>query len=189
MDALFAREVAGNDELDLPMRPPMFQPFRLRGMHLANRVVVSPMCQYSAEDGLPTDWHLVHYGARATGGAGLIYTEMTCPSADARITPGCAGLWNEAQEAAWTRIVGFAHANGAAKFCLQLGHAGRKGSTRLMWEGMDRPLETGGWPIMSASSIPYYPESQVPKAMDRVDMDRGDRRLPPGSGARRPSGL
>ena len=153
-------------------RPPMFQPFRLRGMPLANRVVVSPMCQYSAEDGMPTDWHLVHYGARATGGAGLVYTEMICPSADARITPGCAGLWNDAQEAAWTRIVGFAHAHGAAKMCLQLGHAGRKGSTRLMWDGMDRPLQEGGWPIISASAIPYYPDSQVPRAMDRADMDR-----------------
>ncbi len=105
VDTLFAREVAGNAEPADTERPPMFQPFRLRGMRLANRVVVSPMCQYSAEDGMPTDWHLVHYGARATGGAGLIYTEMTCPSADARITPGCAGLWNDAQEAAWTRIV------------------------------------------------------------------------------------
>jgi anthraniloyl-CoA monooxygenase len=169
VDALFAREAAGNDE---PKRPPMFQPFRLRGMRLANRVVVSPMCQYSAQDGLPTDWHLVHYGARATGGAGLIYTEMTCPAAAARITPGCTGLWNDAQEAVWTRIVAFAHLNGPAKMCLQLGHAGRKGSTRLMWDAMDRPLEQGGWPIVSASAIPYYKDSQIPKAMDRADMDR-----------------
>ena len=172
VDALFAREVAGNGEPAEATRPPMFQPFRLRGMRLANRVVVSPMCQYSAEDGLPTDWHLVHYGARATGGAGLIYTEMTCPSADARITPGCTGLWNDAQEAAWTRIVAFTHAHGAAKMCLQLGHAGRKGSTRLMWDAMDRPLQQGGWPIISASPIPYYPDSPVPRAMDRADMDR-----------------
>jgi anthraniloyl-CoA monooxygenase len=169
VDALFAREADDNAEL---RRPPMFQPFRLRGMRLANRVVVSPMCQYSAEGGVPTDWHLVHYGARATGGAGLIYTEMTCPSADARITPGCAGLWTDAQEAAWTRIVDFTHTHGAAKMCLQLGHAGRKGSTRLMWDAMDRPLETGGWPVISASAIPYYPDSPVPKAMDRADMDR-----------------
>jgi anthraniloyl-CoA monooxygenase len=169
VDGLFAREAAGNAE---SKRPPMFQPFRLRGMRLANRVVVSPMCQYSAEDGMPTDWHLVHYGARVTGGAGLVYTEMTCPSADARITPGCTGLWSDAQEAAWTRIVAFTHAHGSAKICLQLGHAGRKGSTRLMWDAMDRPLEHGGWPLISASAIPYYRDSQVPRAMDRADMDR-----------------
>jgi anthraniloyl-CoA monooxygenase len=172
VDALFAREVAGNAVPADTQRPPMFQPFRLRGMELVNRVVVSPMCQYSARDGMPTDWHLVHYGARATGGAGLIYTEMTCPSVDARITPGCTGLWNDAQEAAWTRIVAFAHAHGSAKICLQLGHAGRKGSTRLMWDGMDRPLTEGGWPVISASAIPYAPENQVPRAMDRADMDR-----------------
>jgi anthraniloyl-CoA monooxygenase len=171
VDALFAREVAGNDEPVAP-RPPMFQPFRLRDMRLANRVVVSPMCQYSAEHGLPTDWHMVYYGARATGGAGLVYTEMTCPSAEARITPGCTGLWNDAQQAAWTRIVGFAHTHGVARMCLQLGHAGRKGSTRLMWDAMDRPLQQGEWPLISASAIPYFPDSQVPKAMDRLDMDR-----------------
>jgi anthraniloyl-CoA monooxygenase len=172
VDSLFAHEVAGNAEPVDVDRPPMFQPFRLRGMTLVNRVVVSPMCQYSADDGMPTDWHLVHYGARATGGSGLIYTEMTCPSADARITPGCTGLWNEAQKAAWRRIVGFVHANGSAKICLQLGHAGRKGATRLMWDGMDRPLPEGGWPIISASAIPYTAENQVPRAMDRADMDR-----------------
>jgi anthraniloyl-CoA monooxygenase len=172
VDTLFAREAARNAESANPKRPPMFQPFRLRGMSLANRVVVSPMCQYSAEDGVPTDWHLVHYGARATGGAGLIYTEMTCPSAEARITPGCTGLWNDAQEAAWTRIVDFTHAHGPAKMCLQLGHAGRKGATKLMWDGMDRPLPDGGWPVISASAIPYTPENQVPRAMNRTDMDR-----------------
>jgi len=153
-------------------KPPMFQPLRLRGMALANRVVVSPMCQYSAEDGMPGDWHLVHYGARATGGAGLIFTEMTCPAADARITHGCTGLWNDAQEAAWTRIVDFVHANGASKIALQLGHAGRKGATKLMWEGMDEPLPEGAWPILSASATPYFPHSQMPRAMDRADMDR-----------------
>jgi len=169
VDALFARETAGNAD---PKRPPMFQPFRLRGMSLANRVVVSPMCQYSARDGMPTDWHLVHYGARATGGAGLIYTEMTCPSADARITPGCAGLWSDEQEAAWTRIAGFVHAHGSAKICLQLGHAGRKGATKLMWDGMDEPLAEGGWPVISASAIPYSAANQTPRAMDRDDMRR-----------------
>jgi anthraniloyl-CoA monooxygenase len=150
---------------------PMFQPFRLRGMTIANRVVVSPMCQYSAHDGLPGDWHLVHYGARAIGGAGLLFTEMTDVSSEARITYGCTGMYNDAQEGAWTRIVDFVHANSTAKFCMQLGHAGRKGATKLMWEGIDEPLEQGAWPIMSASPIPYFPTSQVPREMTRADMD------------------
>jgi anthraniloyl-CoA monooxygenase len=151
---------------------PMFQPFRLRGMTLNNRVVVSPMDQYSAVDGMPTDWHLVHLGSRATGGAGLIFTEMVCVSADARITLGCTGLYTDAQEVAYTRIVDFVHANSAAKFCLQLGHSGRKGATKLMWEGMDQPLPDGPWPLISASPLPYYPHSQVPREMTRTDMDR-----------------
>ena len=151
---------------------PMFQPFHLRGMRLENRVVLSPMCMYSARDGIPGDWHLMHYGSRAVGGAGLIFTEMTCIAADARITPGCTGLWDAAQEAAWRNIVSFVHQHSSAKICLQLGHAGRKGATRLMWEGMDRPLTQGSWPILSASAIPYYPESQVPQEMTRADMDR-----------------
>ena len=180
VDALFAHEVDARSAAkaigNAPphadgSRPPMFQPFRLRGMTLTNRVVVSPMCQYSAVEGMPTDWHFVHYGARATGGAGLIYTEMTCPSAIARITHGCTGLWSDEQEAAWTRIVGFTHAHGSAKICLQLGHAGRKGATRLMWDGMDQPLAQDGWPVISASAIPYTPENQVPRAMDQADMD------------------
>ena len=150
---------------------PMFQPFRLRGMTLANRVVVSPMCQYSAHDGVPNDWHLVHYGARAIGGAGLLFTEMTDVSTQARITYGCAGMYNDAQEAAWKRIVDFVRTHSTAKFCLQLGHAGRKGATKLMWEGIDEPLEEGAWPIVSASAIPYFPYSQVPRAMTRADMD------------------
>ena len=152
--------------------PPAFQPLRLREMQVENRFTVAPMCQYSATDGVPGDWHLMHYGSRAIGGPGLVFTEMTCVSADARITPGCAGLWTDEQEAAWQRIVGFVHANSAAKICLQLGHAGRKGATKLMWEGMDRPLTDGAWPIMSASPLPYYPESQVPREMTRADMDR-----------------
>lgn len=152
--------------------PPAFQPLKLREMTVSNRLVVAPMCQYSAQDGLPGDWHLMHYGSRAVGGAGLLFTEMTCVATDARITPGCAGLYTDAQEAAWTRIVNFVHAHSEAKFCLQLGHAGRKGASKLMWEGMDRPLERGAWPIVSASPIPYYPESQVPREMDRADMDR-----------------
>ncbi len=152
--------------------PPAFQPFRLREMQVENRMTLSPMCQYSAENGLPNDWHLMHYGSRAIGGPGLIFSEMTCIASDARITPGCAGLWNDEQEAAWTRIVAFVHAHSAAKICLQLGHAGRKGATKLMWEGMDRPLPEGAWPIVSASPLPYYPESQVPREMTRADMDR-----------------
>jgi anthraniloyl-CoA monooxygenase len=150
---------------------PMFQPFRLRGMTLDNRVVVSPMCQYSAEDGMPGDWHLVHYGARAIGGAGLLFTEMTNVSRDARISPGCAGMYSDAHEAAWKRIVDFVHAHSRAKFCLQLGHAGRKGATKLMWEGIDEPLEQGAWPIIAPSPLPYFPQSQIPRAMTRSDMD------------------
>src|SRR5262245_56586061 len=151
---------------------PMFQPFRLRGMTLANRVVVSPMCQYSAQDGLPGDWHLVHYGSRAIGGAGLRFTEMTDVSRDARISLGCAGMYSDAHEAAWKRIVDFVHAQSQARFCLQLGHAGRKGATRLMWEGIDQPLPAGeAWPIISASPLPYFPHSVVPREMTGADMD------------------
>jgi anthraniloyl-CoA monooxygenase len=174
IDKVVARDVQrqGFDVDVVKPTVPMFQPFRLRGMTLANRVVVSPMDQYSADDGMPTDWHLVHLGSRATGGAGLIFTEMVCVSEDARITRGCTGIYTDAQEAAWKRIVDFVHANSAAKFCLQLGHAGRKGATRLMWEGMDQPLEQGAWPVISASALPYYPHSQVPRAMTRADMDQ-----------------
>jgi anthraniloyl-CoA monooxygenase len=150
---------------------PMFQPFRLRDMRLENRVVLSPMCMYSAKDGLPDDWHLMHYGSRAVGGAGLIFTEMTCVAADARITPGCTGLWSDAQEAGWQRIVDFVHGHSVAKICLQIGHAGRKGASRLMWEGMDRPLAEGAWPIVSASPLPYYPESQIPREASPADME------------------
>ena len=173
IDKVVARDVRrqGFDVDVVKPTVPMFQPFRLRGMTLANRVVVSPMDQYSADDGMPTDWHLVHLGSRATGGAGLIFTEMVCVSEDARITPGCTGLYTDAQEAAWKRIVDFVHANSAAKFCLQLGHAGRKGATKLMWEGMDQPLGEGAWPVISASPLPYYPHSQVPREMTRADMD------------------
>jgi anthraniloyl-CoA monooxygenase len=151
---------------------PMFTPCRLRGLLVPNRVVVSPMAMYSAVDGLPGDFHLVHFGARALGGAGLLYTEMTCPSPDARITPGCAGLWNDAQQEAWARIVDFVHANSGAKMGIQLGHAGRKGSTQLGWQRMDEPLESGNWPLVSASPIPYLPVSQTPREMTRADMDR-----------------
>ncbi|CAA9355492.1 MAG: Anthraniloyl-CoA monooxygenase [uncultured Microvirga sp.] len=130
------------------------------------------MCMYSAKEGMPTDWHLVHYGSRAIGGPGLLFTEMTCVAPDARITHGCTGLWNDEQEAAWRRIVEFVHAQSATKICLQLGHAGRKGATKLMWDGMDRPLEEGGWEVLSASPEPYFPDSQVPRETSRADMER-----------------
>ena len=155
-----------------PGRAPMFAPYRLRGMELANRVVVSPMAQYRAEDGCPTDWHLVHLGERAKGGAGLIYTEMTCVSPEGRITPGCPGLYAPEHEAAWRRIVDFVHAESGAKICCQIGHSGRKGSTQLGWEEMDAPLKSGNWPVMSASAIPWSPANQVPVEMTRADMDR-----------------
>ena len=151
---------------------PMFTPYTVRGLTLPNRIIVSPMAMYSAVDGIPDDFHLVHLGARAMGGAGLVFGEMTCTSADARITPGCAGLWNESQRDAWAWIVAFIHANTPAKFGMQLGHAGRKGSTKLGWEGTDEPLDADNWPLISASAIPYLEESQVPRAMTREDMDR-----------------
>ncbi|HET6621148.1 MAG TPA: bifunctional salicylyl-CoA 5-hydroxylase/oxidoreductase [Dongiaceae bacterium] len=152
--------------------PPMFTPYAVRGVTLPNRIVVSPMAMYSAVDGEPNDFHLVHLGARAMGGAALVFGEMTCVAPDARITPGCLGLWNERQAAGWKRMVDFVHANSAAKFGIQLGHAGRKGSTKVAWEGIDKPLENGNWPLISASAIPYLKESQAPKAMDRADMGR-----------------
>jgi anthraniloyl-CoA monooxygenase len=151
--------------------PPMFTPFRLRDLVVANRVAVSPMCQYSAVDGVPDDWHLVHLGARALGGAGLVFTEMTDVSAEGRISPGCTGLWDERHAAAWRRIVAFVHGQTDAKIAVQLGHAGRKGSTRLSWEGDNEPLPHGNWPLVAPSPIPYHPHSQVPHEMTRADMD------------------
>ncbi|HEY9238379.1 MAG TPA: bifunctional salicylyl-CoA 5-hydroxylase/oxidoreductase [Burkholderiaceae bacterium] len=153
--------------------PPMFTPFTARGVTLKNRIVVSPMAQYSCVDGLPADYHLVHLGARAMGGAGLVVAEMTCTSPDARITPGCPGLWNAAQRDGWKRIVDFVHANSDAKIAIQLGHAGAKGSTRLAWEGIDRPLDAGNWPLVSASPQQYLDGvSDWSHAMTRADMDR-----------------
>jgi anthraniloyl-CoA monooxygenase len=153
-------------------RPPMFLPFKLRNMRLVNRVVVSPMAQYSAVDGLPADWHLVHYGHRALGGAGLVYTEMTCVSPTGRITPGCTGIWNDAQAQAWARIVDFVHGNSPAKICLQIGHSGRKGSTQLGWEEADHPLAKDNWPLLAASALPYLEGiSQTPQQMTRAHMD------------------
>src|SRR5918994_64665 len=160
-------------DIDLNNPPvPMFTPFRLREMVLENRVVVSPMDQYSAVDGVPGDWHFVHLGSRAVGGAGLVYVEMTCPSPEARISPGDTGLWNEAQRDAFKRIVDFCHASSKARMCMQLGHSGRKGSTQLGWERMDYPLESGNWPVVSASPLPYYEGvSPVPIELTRADMD------------------
>ena len=153
--------------------PPMLTPFTLRGTTLKNRIVVSPMAQYSCVDGVPGDFHLVHLGARAMGGAGMVVAEMSCPTADARITPGCPGLWNTAQRDAWKRIVDFVHANTDAKIAMQLGHAGAKGSTRVPWEGEDLPLESGNWPLISASPQQYLDgTSDWSAAMTRADMDR-----------------
>ncbi|MEJ5988627.1 bifunctional salicylyl-CoA 5-hydroxylase/oxidoreductase [Ramlibacter sp. PS3R-8] len=153
--------------------PPMFTPFTLRGITLKNRVVVSPMAQYSCVDGLPADYHLVHLGARAMGGAGMVVAEMTCTSPDARITPGCPGLWNAQQRDGFKRIVDFVHANSDAKIALQLGHAGPKGSTRVPWEGEDLPLAQGNWPLLSASPQQYLDGvSDWSRAMSRADMDR-----------------
>jgi anthraniloyl-CoA monooxygenase len=151
--------------------PPMFAPYKLRELSLVNRIVVSPMAMYSAEEGVPGDFHLVHYGTRAQGGAGLVYTEMTCVSAEGRITPGCAGLYAPEHVEAWKRIVAFVHANSRAKFCLQLGHSGAKGSTRVGWEGYDVPLDSGNWPVVAASDVPWSERNQVPRPMTRADMD------------------
>jgi len=152
--------------------PPMFTPYSLREMRLDNRVAVSPMCMYSAKEGVAGEFHFVHYGSLALGGAGLLFTEMTCVSPDARITPGCAGLWNDAQGEAWTRIVSFAHRSGPAKVALQLGHAGRKGATKLAWEGADMPLDEGAWDLVAPSPLPYIAGvSRTPRAIDRAGMD------------------
>ncbi len=152
-------------------KPPMFTPYKLRDMETVNRIVVSPMAQYKAVDGCPTDWHFVHYAERAKGGAGLVYTEMTCVSVDGRITPGCTGLYKPEHEAAWKRLTDFVHGETDAKICCQIGHAGRKGSTQLGWEKMDAPLERDNWPLISASAIPWSSNNAIPKAMDRDDMD------------------
>ena len=152
--------------------PPMFTPYTMRGMTVPNRVVVSPMDMYCAVDGTPNDFHLVHLGARALGGAGLVVTEMTCVSREGRITPGCTGMYADEHVAAWRRVTDFVHTWSQAKVCLQLGHAGRKASTKLMWEGVDEPLEAGNWPVLGPSAIAYGPQNQVPREMTRADMDR-----------------
>ena len=152
--------------------PPMLTPYRVRGLSLANRIVVSPMAMYSAKDGLINDFHIAHLGARAMGGAGLVFAEMTCVSPEARITPGCLGLWNDAQEREWKRLVELIHHVGHAKTGVQLGHSGRKGSTRVAWDGIDQPLDHDNWPLISASALPYLPHGQIPRAMDRAEMQK-----------------
>jgi anthraniloyl-CoA monooxygenase len=153
-------------------RPPMFQPFRLGGLELANRVIVSPMDMYSARDGVPGDFHLVHLGGKALGGAGLVMTEMVCVSPSGRITPGCTGIYTAEQEESWRRITGFAHGRTGAKIGIQLGHAGRKGSTRLMWEGMDVPLAEGNWEVCGPSAIPYTAGNQTPRELGAAELEQ-----------------
>jgi len=168
MEAWYAGR-AGNDAKAVP---PMFTPFKLRGVTLRNRVVVSPMAQYSCRNGTPDDYYLVHLGSRAHGGAGLVFTEMVCVAPDARISPGCAGMYSPEHAAAWRRIVDYVHTRTGAKIALQLGHAGPKGSTQLGWEASDEPLREGNWPLIAPSAIAYGPTNQVPRAMTRADMDR-----------------
>ncbi len=166
VESWFARRCGVNRPL-----PPMFAPITVRGLTLKNRVIVSPMATYMAEDGIPNDFHLVHLASRAMGGAAMIGTEMTCVSPDARITPGCPGMWNDEQQNAWKRIVDFVHNNTDARIAMQLGHSGRKGSTRRGWDAIDQPLESGNWPLISASPLPYIEGvSQIPREVTRADM-------------------
>jgi anthraniloyl-CoA monooxygenase len=168
-EAWFQREAGAPEENW--KRAPMFAPFRLREMQLVNRVVVSPMAQYKAVDGCPTDWHFTHYAERAKGGAGLVYIEMTCVSPEGRITPGCPGFYAPEHEVAWKRLVDFVHRETQAKICAQIGHSGAKGSTQLGWEEDNAPLKDGNWPVMAASAVAWSEKNQVPKAMTRADMD------------------
>ena len=171
MDSWFAGRVKQRGDGPGDVIPPMFQPFRLRSLELPNRVVVSAMDMYSAADGLPSDFHLVHLGGKALGGAGLVMTEMVCVSAQGRITPGCAGLYAPEHEAAWRRITSFVHGSTGARIGLQLGHSGRKGATKLMWEGMDQPLEQGTWPVCGPSPLPYAAGvSQIPRELPAAEM-------------------
>ncbi len=175
VDGWFAERAAEQSGVDIPLDPPpppLFTPYRIGDLLLQNRVVVSAMCQYSADEGTPDDWHFVHLGSRAVGGAGLVMAEMTDVSAEGRISPGCAGLYLPDHVEGWRRIVDFVHEYSWAAIGIQLGHAGRKGSTRLAWDGMDEPLPEGNWEIVAPSPIPYYPHSQVPRPMTRDDMDQ-----------------
>ena len=167
-EAWFHRRAGAGDNV---RRAPMFAPFRLRELKLKNRVVVSPMAQYKAVDGCPTDWHFAHYAERAKGGAGLVYIEMTCVSPEGRITPGCPGFYAPEHEAAWKRLVDFVHRETEAKICAQIGHSGPKGSTQLGWEEGDAPLAEGNWPVMAASDVAWSPRNATPRPMDRADMD------------------
>jgi anthraniloyl-CoA monooxygenase len=172
VDESIARQAARQTRQAVRSAPPMFTPFRLRDLILPNRVVMSPMCQYVADDGTVGDWHIVHLGSRAIGGAGLVMAEMTDVSREARISVGCAGLYKREHAAAWRRVVDFVHKESFAKIGIQLGHAGRKGATKRLWEGDNEPLPDGGWPIVSASPLPYFPgRSPVPREMTRADMD------------------
>ena len=155
-----------------PVRSPMFTPFKLRNMILKNRIVVSPMAQYMAINGTPTDWHLTHYGERCKGGAGLVYVEMTCVSAEGRITPGCPGLYAPEHETAWRRLTDFVHQNTDARICCQIGHSGRKGSTRIGWEGMDQPLMDGNWDLVSASAVAWSYHNDTPREITKAEMDQ-----------------
>jgi anthraniloyl-CoA monooxygenase len=166
-----AQQAAPGTPLKKHPTPPMLLPLTVRGVTLKNRIVVSPMAQYSAADGVVGDYHLVHLGARALGGAALVMVEMTSPTPEGRITPGCPGLWNDAQQAGLKRIVDFVHGQSSAKIGLQLGHSGAKGSTQLGWDKIDEPLTEGNWPLLSASAVPYGEQNQVPRAMTRADMD------------------
>jgi anthraniloyl-CoA monooxygenase len=175
VDGWFAAESAKQSGRPVPLAPappPLFTPYRLRELVLSNRIVVSSMCQYRAEDGLPNHWHLVHLGSRAVGGAGLVMTEMTDVSRAGRISPGCAGMYLDAHVTAWRAIVDFVHQESPAKIGIQLAHAGRKGSTRVPWEGEHEPLTEGNWPLTAPSAIPYLPHSQTPREMTRAEMDR-----------------
>jgi anthraniloyl-CoA monooxygenase len=164
------RSFASRQGAQADVRPPMFQPFRLGELELANRVVVSPMDMYSSSDGVPTDFHLVHLGSKALGGAGLVMTEMVCVSDTGRITPCCGGLYTSEQEVAWRRVVEFVHGHSAARIGVQLGHSGRKGSTKLMWDGIDEPLPEGNWEVCAPSAIPYSPANQTPRELTLGDL-------------------
>jgi anthraniloyl-CoA monooxygenase len=174
LEGWYAREQvrAGHAEGPAVQAPAMFQPYRIGALTLKNRVSVSSMDMYSAVDGMPGDFHLVHLGSKALGGAGLVMTEMVCVSAQGRITPGCAALYTAEQESSWRRIVDFVHGHSTARIGVQLGHSGRKGSTRLMWEGMDEPLEEGNWEVVAPSAIPYSAGNQTPRAATEADLDR-----------------
>ena len=167
--ALGGRVASASERIETP---PMFQPVRIGSLDLVNRVVVSPMDMYVADDGLTSDFHLVHLGGKALGGAGLVMTEMVCVSPEGRITPGCAGLWDDEQQASWRRVTDFVHTNTPARIGLQLGHSGGKGSTKLMWEGIDEPLDEDNWEVVGPSPVPYREGvNQVPRELTRAEMD------------------